>query len=144
MGTQVERLARQRRTILAGTLVGFTLWQGGAIFREMAPANGFAKLVEISGELVGAIVWIVYSVRLRIWQAHAVGALGRAVGDELWRHRMLLSFAIAFFAIAFVQGAIIVIAIAAPTPPRALLAAQISIYIGVATAIGTFLYLDRE
>jgi hypothetical protein len=140
----VERLARERRTILTGTLVGFALWQGGGIARELTPASGAARGVELAGELVGAVVWAVFFIRMKIWQARTVGAIGRAVADELWRHRMLVSFAVAFFAVAFTQAAIIFVSVFAPSPPSALLAARISIYVAVLTAIGTFLYLDRE
>src|SRR6266849_3611330 len=100
MGMRVERLVRQRRSILLGSFVGFALWQGGVIALDVAPTSGFARAAEGLGLVVGAAVWLVSMVRMQIWRAHAVGSSGTAVTDELWRHRTLLSFAVAFFAMS--------------------------------------------
>src|SRR5437867_2659109 len=121
MGMRVERLARQRRSILLGSFVGFALWQGGLILRDVVPASPFARVAEVVGLLVGGVVWLVSMIRMQWWQGQAVGA-GRALTDELRRHRTLLSFAVAFVAMLVTVGATLFVAIVAATPPTAKLA----------------------
>jgi len=144
MGMRVEGLARQRRSILLGSFVGFALWQGGMIALDVAPASGFARTAEGLGLVVGAAVWLVSAIRMRLWSAQAIGPAGRALTDELWRHRTLLSFTAAFLTMGLTEAATLFVAIVAATPPTAKLAAQIAIYVGVLTWLGTFLYLDRD
>ena len=141
---RVERLARQRRSILLGSFVGFALWQGGTIALDVAPAGALARAAEGLGLAVGAAVWLVSMIRMRIWQVRAVGEPSKALTDELWRHRTLLSWAVAFFAMLLTAGATLIVAIVAATPPTAKLTAQLAIDVGVLTSIGTFLYLDRD
>src|SRR5437667_12889100 len=137
MGMRVERLAGQRRSILVGSFVGFALWQGGMIAAEIAPASGLARAAEGLGIVVGVVVWLVSMIRMRIWRAQALGPAGRALTDELWRYRTLQSFAVAFFAVSLIAGATLFVAIVSATPPSAKVAAQISIYVGVLTSLGT-------
>ncbi len=132
----VERLVRRRRTILWGSFIGYGLFYGGILLTEgFAPGSTGAVIVSAIA-LGGWVVWVVSIVRVRLLGRGVPLQARRALVDELWRANVMRSMAFAFWAMLALQ------VIAVLTRPQR--APELTIYVGVMTALGAFLYLDRE
>ncbi len=141
MSGVVERMAAQRRTILLGFLIGFSLWVGARLAQQVSPADGPPVAVFTAVQLTGWLIWAVFVIRVVTFGRGTPAAIRGALNDELTTHRREMSWAIGFFTVMFTQG---VLLFAAATNPGIRLAAEFTIFVGVLAAIGSYLYLDRE
>src|SRR5207245_385942 len=130
----VDRLAQRRRTILLGFFIGHGLFYGAVLLKDVVPPSGAMVLGAIS--IAGWVVLVASIVRVQLFGRGAPLQARRALVDELWRANVMRSMAFAFWAMPALQ----VIAIFT----RLQRAPELTIYVGVMTALGAFLYLDRE
>ncbi len=144
----VEALDQSRRRMLLGALVSFTAWQAASIANGLlGPASipRGMRILLVGVALVACAYWAFYLIQILRWsrQASAAAAMASALDDERIQLIRLKAFAFAFFAVMATQAILIVTTLLFATIPAAS-AAQITILVGCAAAIGGFLTYERE
>ena len=136
MSTLVDRLSQERRTILMGSFMGFGLFYGAVLLQYALAPRSVPSLIVGAIGLAGWAVWAASLVRVTVFGRSAPSAARRALSDELWRRNVLTSWAVGFWTVLVVQIPVIVTGLQHGS--------ELTIYVGVLAALGTFLYLDRE
>lgn len=141
-----DQLVSSRRRVLMGILIGFSVWQ----VADLADRFGAATLSRSMHNALGAITLVgvlIYLASL-IWLApmtkliKANPALRESLNDELVQHLRLKASSFGFGAAMAVQVVPIVASIAG-APLAGVLVARLTLFVGVAAALGAFLVFER-
>ena len=146
MSMIVERMAARRRTILLGSLIGFSLWRGAALAQQLSPPDGPPIIIFVAVQLVGGLIWAIFLIRVLAFGSGLPVAVRNALSDELTTDRRRTSVEIGLFAVMSAQVLLLFVAFANPATANngIRLAAEFTILVGTIATIGSYLYLDRE
>jgi len=132
---------RTRTRLLLGGLIFFVAWEGLRLAEHLFAGSlgRTARLTLIAGSLIGWLGWLYYlmrSVRLAA-RVRATPELEATLEGEVVQAARLKAFRAGFVAVMMAQAVPLVV-----TMP-ALAAAELSILVGVATVIGSYLLYER-
>jgi hypothetical protein len=140
--SQEVRLRRWRAIGLAAFAGAFALWQLADIFVPFrGRGSGWLAALPLLGALVlASIVIRVLFLQRAIARDHEVRG---ALNDELVRHHRARSLVAGFWAVMIAQGAFLV-AHAFGAEVTAVVAARLTILVGVVAVLSTFAMLERD
>lgn len=141
---ELEGLEKWRTKWLFINLIGFCLWDGMRIaINYFLEASKNPILVAVMG--LGWLLWILGLVQLLRFGAKArkTKQALQILNDELVTSNRLKAWRTGFLALSFTQVVIIVVTTLG-MEVQGILAAEVSIFVAVTSAIGSFLYFNTE
>ena len=144
----VEALDQDRRRMLVGALIGFSMWQGSWIVSHALPRGTAALGAQFAlalVSLVGWAFWGFYLFRILRWtrRVRADDSLAAALNDERVKLARIKASALAFHAVMETQAILLIASVISGSIPAAMVA-QVSILVGIVAAMGGFLAYERE
>lgn len=141
---QVEVLEQNRSKWLLINLIGFCIWDGLRIVDNYLLGNYTSALLT-GVTLLGWLIWIVGLIQIvRIGKEMGRNKqLAQILNDELIELNRFKAWRASLVMIVLTQG-VIVITTLFVTEISGILAAELSIFVSVTSAIGGFLYFNKE
>jgi hypothetical protein len=140
--TIIDKLDRARYNLLKWFAVGWAIWYGTFIIKDNVQPGVAIALV--GAGLFGWIIWVMNMIRFyrlgKIVKSDEV--LKEALNDELYRHNTAKSFQTGYSVTIFTIVVFIVITGFVAIP--AMMAFQITLYIGVLSALIASLFYNRN
>ncbi len=141
---RVEALEQRRSKWLMITLIGFCIWDGLRIVESYLLGN-YTSPILIGIMLLGWLIWVIGLIQiLRIGKEMKRNIqLCQILNDELIELTRFKAWRASLVMVGLTQ-AIIILTTLFVTEISGILAAEISIFVLVTSAIGGFFYFDRE
>ncbi len=141
--SMIEKLDKSRYNLLKWFTIGWTIWFGGFILKDLISNKLILGLIII----LGLFGWIIFSVNLiRFREIRKIINLDRdlknALNDELMIHNRNKSFSIGYWTYSILIGLFFVLSIF--TDISALLVCEITLYIGTISILVSSLIYNRD
>ena len=138
----IEKYDKLRYNTVKWFTVGWTLWFGGFILKDFV----INKLVLIFIIITGLIGWIIYAITLiRLIKIGKIinsdSKLKVALNDEFMAHNRNKSFFIGFCSIIILVAIFMILSVF--TELKALIVCEITLYVGVLSALVSSLLYNR-
>lgn len=141
---QLEEFETGRTKWLTINLIGFFIWDALRITNSYL-LDGSSNAILMSAMLLGCIIWLaslIQLIRLGLKVSKSKKAL-QIFNDELISINRQKTWGVALFAVCMVQVAIMLITTFG-TEISGIMAAELSIFVGIISIIGGFLYYNRD
>jgi len=136
----IEKLDKSRYNLLKWFTVGWTIWFGGFILKDLINNKLILGLII----LIGLFGWIIFSVSLIRFRklgkiVNSDSDLKNALNDELMIHNRNKSFSIGYWTYSILIGIFFVLSIF--TDISALIVCEITLYIGtISILVSSLIY----
>ncbi len=139
----IEKLDKSRYSLLKWFTVGWVIWFGGFILKDLI--NN--KLIFILIILIGLFGWIIFSVNLIRFRklgkiVNSDGNLKNALNDELITHNRNKSFSIGYWTYTVLTGIFLVLSVF--TDISALVVCKITLYVGTLSILVSSLIYNKN
>ncbi len=139
----IEKLDKSRYNLLKWFTVGWTIWFGGFILKDLISNKLILGLII----LIGLFGWIIFSVSLIRFRklgkiVNSDSDLKNALNDELMIHNRNKSFSIGYWTYSILIGIFLVLSIF--TDISALIVCEITLYIGTISILVSSLIYNRD
>jgi hypothetical protein len=141
--SMIEKLDKSRYNLLKWFTVGWTIWFGGFILKDLISNKLIFGLII----LIGLFGWIIFSVSLIRFRklgkiVNSDSDLKNALNDELMIHNRNKSFTIGYWTYSILIGIFFVLSIF--TDISALIVCGITLYIGTISILVSSLIYNRD
>ena len=139
----IEKLDKSRYNLLKWFTVGWTIWFGGFILKDLISNKLILGLIILIG-LFGWIIFFVSLIRFRKLGkiVNSDSDLKNALNDELMIHNRNKSFSIGYWTYSILIGIFFVLSIF--TDISALIVCEITLYIGTISILVSSLIYNRD
>ncbi len=139
----IEKLDKLRYNLLKWFTVGYTIWFGGFILKDMISNYLILGLII----LIGSFGWIIFFISLiQFWKLMKIvnsdSVLKNALNDELMIHNRNKAFYFGYWTYSILIGIFFMLSIF--TDISALIVSEISLYIGTISILGFLLIYNRD
>ena len=139
----IEKLDKSRYNLLKWFTVGWTIWFGGFILKDLINNKLILGLII----LIGLFGWIIFSVSLIRFRklgkiVNSDSDLKNALNDELMIHNRNKSFSIGYWTYSILIAIFFVLSIF--TDISALIVCEITLYIGTISILVSSLIYNRD
>ncbi len=141
--SELEALEKMRSQWLLINLIGFMIWDGFRILDNYLITGGLSNTFQIV-LIVGWLIWTLGFIQLtRLgFRAKKTKVALEVLNDELVEHSRLRSWRFALIAVVLTQVIIMLLSFGS-IEISGILAAELSLYVVVVSAIAGFVYFDR-
>ncbi|HWQ45230.1 MAG TPA: hypothetical protein VN376_00100 [Longilinea sp.] len=144
MNATKDELDRSRRQVLLGIMIGYSVWLIAFLLLQDWRLPIWIDLAILGLGLVGCGYWFFQLLRMLRMEKmlRRQPELADAMNDEYVQQKRWKAWKFAFIAILVCQAVIILVNLWIPFDAG--IGAQLTIWVGVVSSIGSFLFYDRE
>lgn len=144
LATEIEALEKMRTRWLLVNLMGFIIWDGFRIVDGYLINGGINNSLQVV-LILGWLIWTLGFIQLtRLgFKAKKTKMAMEVLNDELVEHSRLKTWRFAFIVVVITQVVIVVLSLIS-IEISGMLAAEVSIYMAVVSAIAAFIYFERS
>jgi len=141
---QLEELEKMRAKWLLVNLVGFVFWDGFRIANNYLIEGGISTMLLIVYGL-GWLTWVIGLVQLSrlSTKVKKTKLASQVLNDELVEFNRLKAWRVALFAVILTQ-VVVIVSNFLSVEVSGILSAEITVFVGVVSAITAFLYYDQS
>ena len=139
----IEKLDKSRYNLLKWFTIGWAIWFGGFILKDLISNKLILGLII----LIGLVGWILFSVTLIRFMklakiVNSDSAIKNALNDELMLHNRNKSFIAGYWALIILVGILLVLSIY--TDISALIVCEVTLYTGVLSFLISSLIYNKD
>ena len=147
MLNKTEMLNLNRKKMLIGCIIGFSVWQGSRTIISLIPGVENVKSILLSIIMIGLIGWgywafYLFKMLKIMRELKQNPLLAESLNDEFYKHIRLKSFTIGFWILLITQSLLFFINMTYALPFEAVF--NINILAGVLSPLIAFILYDHE
>ncbi|MDW3196531.1 MAG: hypothetical protein R8G66_29415 [Cytophagales bacterium] len=144
LANEIEALERMRTRWLLINLIGFIIWDGFRMLDSYVISGGISNTYQII-LIIGWLIWVLGFIQLtRLgMKAKKTKMALQVLNDEMVAATRLKTWRLALIAVVFTQVGIIALSFDY-IQISGVFAAELTIFVSVVSAIGSFIYFDRN
>lgn len=139
----IEKLDKSRYELLKWFTVGWGMWYGGFILKDLISSKLILGLILLVG-LVGGVIFAVNLIRFRRFAkiVNSDSDLKNALNDELMLHNRNKSYTVGYWVLIIVTGIFMLTSIY--TDISALIVCEVILYIGILSVLVSSLRYNKD
>ncbi|MEE9371677.1 MAG: hypothetical protein V3V00_01350 [Saprospiraceae bacterium] len=141
--SMIEKLDKSRYELLKWFTVGWGMWYGGFILKDLISSKLILGLILLVG-LVGGVIFAVNLIRFRRFAkiVNSDSDLKNALNDELMLHNRNKSYTVGYWVLIIVTGIFMLTSIY--TDISALIVCEVILYIGILSVLVSSLRYNKD